>query len=628
VGVFCLRPPELPQWDVDVAIPVFQGGFRLLNWLDPEHFEIAPDSSISFRLVLPIDTVRPDGAVDLLSVNEVNDFQVADFLFRGFGGGRVNIELGELLGIPIPDTGMKLCVAPFEKTTVRDCQLPDIQSAEIVEGVANVTVGNYTKLAFDSVVVWSPVNMVRLGRLEPGESESRRIAVGGVVVVSPLALRIGVGSAGTGVDTVQLAKADSLVVTLVLDSLHITSGRVRVLGAEGGRRYPVKLVSARPMRIDSLTLSQGRCDFVLANRFAIPIQIHFGVPGLGIESDCPIEPYHATTLGADLKQLTITNRGRMNSLFDFFVTAKAGPCSSFVELSKDDGLGVAYTTAELKAQAVTGEFRQPVYVASRLETLPRIPFGVRGLRMSHVELALDMDNTVGFPIEIEVRLTACRDARAVGRLERVLILEPGQLGAPSHSSNIVDITDLINTGPDFITFEYVASVMDQGSFGAGACVTGQALVSTPLRLALAADTVELPARLVSLSETQRQQLAGHLVSGAAQVTATSRVGVGLRGQLVVVPDATANRDSATVVDSIVLPFAVPAGRLDRRGFCVATQDTALTFELDSSQVSLFRTHPLNVRVSFELPNSDTVIVWASDTVSVSALVRLRVRVKE
>ncbi|MEO0079256.1 MAG: hypothetical protein ABIK44_01070 [candidate division WOR-3 bacterium] len=628
VGVFCFKPPELPRWDIEVAIPFFQGGFHLLQLLDPERFQIAPDSSVNFSQRFPIDTVRPDVAVELISVDEMGEITLADFLFANFRAGQVKVELSELLGLQIPDTGMKMRLEPFEKRLARDCSFPDIERVEVVEGVVKVTVFNNTALVFDSVVVVSPLEAIRFERVEPGAAVSRRMAVGGVFVTAPMRLELVFGSAGTGPDSIKMAKADSVVVRCLLDSARISGGRVRVPQAVGRRRCPVRLATSRPMRIDSLVLSQGKCDFTLTNRFAIPIEVHLEAPRLGIRSDRPIEQFGSEMFRADLERLVVSGRGPKNTLFDFLVTARVGPCSSFIELSKQDGMTIGYSTSELRVGSVVGEFREPVYVASRVETLPRMPFGVRGLRLSHVELALDLANSVGFPIGVGVKFQAHRDGRVMASRERRFLLEPGRLDRPVWSSGSMELTDLVNTGPDFITFEFVASLIGQGFFDAGSCVMGTALMSAPLRLALVPDTVELGAQRITLTDFQRQQLNNHLVGGAVQVSVSNRVGVGLGGRLVIVPDSTAVRDSATVVDSLVLPFAVPAGKLDCHGNCVAGRDTLLTIELDSSQVSLFKTRPLLARVFCELPQSDTVMVRASDGAGISALVKLRVRIKE
>ncbi|MBM3314912.1 hypothetical protein FJY71_03605 [candidate division WOR-3 bacterium] len=628
VGAFCLRPPALPQWDVEVAVPLYRGQLRLGDILDSTRFHVNPDSTLTFALAVPFETVRPDGALDLVGVDELHRLEASDFLFSRVGAAPTRFTLAELLPFPIPDTGVKARLEPFQVVCEHAVPIDGIESAELLEAVVTITAANHTGLRLDSLVVQSPVGPVRFGQLGPGGRAAERRETGGLAIASPLPLRIALGSPGTGPDSLRLTKLDSVVVNVEVDSVRIATGRVRLPRASASRRCPVRLASAKPMRIDSLELAEGHCGFVVVNGFGIPLQVKLTAPRLGVASDRDVAADGSTGLDVNLEHLVIDNRSRTNSLFDFYVTAAVPRAGTWADIGKDDAVEVRYSTSGLKPRTIAGEFRQPVYVASRAFRLPLVPGGVNGLRLSSVELALDVQSEVGFPMELLTRLVAVRDGREVGTLERTLALQPARLGAAAQGSWVLPLAELVNTGADSIVWDYNVRILGQGHFETGSAVGGGAVVSSPLRLAMVPDTVATPAREVRLAEDHRRYLREYLIGGDGALTVANHLPVAVAGRLVLSRASGASVDPGTLVDSIVLPFAVPRGRVDSLGNCVAEERTDVRADLDSVDLTLLRTSPLQARVVFELPASDTVVLRAGDRVGVEALVRLRVRVRE
>ena len=134
----------------------------------------------------------------------------------------MSLTLSELAGVVIPDSGMKARLPPFENEFKRECRLDRVEEAEIASGVARITCTNHTEVTFDSLVAWGELGSVCFRDLKPGDSRSVRIDVGGIVVNSPMQLSFVAGSPGTGTDTIQLKKTDSVSVGFELDSLHLS----------------------------------------------------------------------------------------------------------------------------------------------------------------------------------------------------------------------------------------------------------------------------------------------------------------------------------------------------------------------------------------------------------------------
>jgi len=625
VGAFCLKPPEMPQWDVSLNIPLYRGNFRLVDLLDTAQFHVQPDSTVAFAVDVPIDPVTPGEALDVFAVNKSVRIGLADFVISGLGDGQVRADLSDIVKVPLPDSGAKGVLEPFEATFERECPLSGVADADIVQGLVRVTATNYTALAFDSLVVSSALGVCRLGALPAHGIGAARMDVGGATVSSPMLLTCNVGSPGTG-DSVQLSKHDSVVVRLEFDSLRVGSARIQIPEAQGQKRCQVGIASSKPFRIDSLALNSGTCCLQVANEFGVPADVQVDVPKLGINSSYRLEGHGTVSLDLDLAGLKLDNRSRVNSLFDFHVTAEPERTEDFVELSKSDGVAVSYQTTELGTRVVAGEFLQPVYVGSARRKLPQlVPYGIKGLRVVSAELALDFDNSVGFPLDLYLKLTSLRDGASAAVVETTVTVAAGQ-GMPRLSEFILPMTGLINAGPDSICLEYTARILGSGSCEQGASVTGRAMVSTPLRIAFVPDTVPTPARQVQISGDQRQLIAKHLVGAGASLNIVNHLPIGLGGRLVISRDSTAT--GTTLTDSVVIPFGVRGGKCDRRGNCVGDADTALAFELDSAEVSLLHAWPLNARVLFELPRTDTVNVLTTDRMAFDALLNLRVRVKE
>jgi hypothetical protein len=152
-------------------------------------------------------------------------------------------------------------------------------------------------------------------------------------------------------------------------------------------------------------------------------------------------------------------------------------------------------------------------------------------------------------------------------------------------------------------------------------------MDAPMRLAFVPDTVGGPDFGLELEKSERQRLARHLVEGEASLAVGNQLPMGVAGWLVVTADSGAAEDPKAVVDSILLPFGVRMGRMDRTGRCVAPADTSFDYTLDVDQMTLFRRAPLKTQVILALPETDTLTFYSTDRVGFEALLTMKVRVK-
>lgn len=628
VGVFCLKPPALPRWDVDVNVPLYQGNLRVADFIKSPVFQVLPDSSICLNVEYRMDTLQPVEVLELRPVNATSRVSPSDFLLMAAGCGRLNLALSDVAGIPIPDSGMKARLGPFANSLQRSCPLEGIAEVEVDSGLAVVTCHNYTEVPFDSLQVESPLGTLVFGYLAPHSTVEGRLDVDGVTLSSPIPMSLFFRSPGTGDDTVQLNKSDSLVVEFRLDSLRIGSGRLRIPAAVGERRCSVAVGSARPFRIDSLTLAGGAFSLGVQNEYDLTIDAVLQVPQLGIVRTCHLPPHGSAQVAMDLAGLLIRNESSTGLLLKYHILAVPEPTEDYVTIARDDALVTTSIATGLIVDVVAGEFLQPCYFASGRDTILRIPLGISGLRVPSAEVALDMTSEVGFPMDVMIRGVAERNGQEIAAVDRTFRIEPGEPNAARTSEFVFPVTDLINAGPDIVILEYNTRIQGAGSYHSGACMWGRAAMSTPMRIAFEPDTVLMPARRVLLSDVQRTLREKHLVGAGASLQVANRMPVGLTGRLILEPDSTAAFNDKTMVDSVVIPFGVRAGGLDPHGNCVYESDTTLELEMDSLDLSLFNTWPLSARLVVELPATDTVNVRASDRMAFNALLKLRLRVEE
>lgn len=628
-GVFCLRPPEVPSWDTELSLPLYAGRLDLVDLLDSAHFHLGPDSTIEFMQVVPFDTVHPDDAFELVGVDEQRRISIADFAFREVATIVVKLSVKEMLGSVVPDSGGKTRLEPFSMEREMTVTVDGVEDADLLGGTIAVTLSNYTTIPFDSVVVGTQAGIAMLGTVEPGETRTTRLAISDARIASPMPLRLVVGSPGSGPDSVVLSAWDSLVVRVQLDSVHLSTGRLRLPSAQVIRRCPIQLVSKTSMRIDRLEVEQGSCEVVVSNWLDVPLRASLVIPQLGTTTEGQVERRSSISADIDLRGLVLDNGGQINSPVSLWVTALLEGNSNWVDLHKDDGVEISYVATGLRPRSVAGRLWEPAYVASQTRQMLALPNGMRGLRMSRVTMVMNLENRVGFPIELLADVRAIRRGVVVGTAKHTFVLQASVPGEPTQSQQwMIPLQELTNTGADSIRWECNARIMGEGHFQIGQCVAGDGLVSSPLRMAMVPDTIRLPSCTIQLRDNQLERLKGRLVSGEVALSVANHLPMSVSGRVILSPTYVRGVDSLAHVDSVVVPFVAPAGLLGHDGSCVASSDTAAEVVIDSSEAAIFRNDSLAVGVMFELPQSDTVVITARDGLQIRAVARMRVRMGE
>lgn len=623
----CLKPPALPRWDVSLTIPVFRRPIRLYEVLSRhENFLIQPDSSLLFKLSHNFGRGEVSEAFSVASVETSETVEPDEFRFSHLGNGRCGVGVDELIGISIPDSGVKLAVPAFEVAVDRGCVIEDVQFVEILEGVAITRLVNRTPLVINCVVNILGFTLNVEG-LAPGEMRAERIDIGGVVVRNPTNLRLVVSSRGSGQDTVHILPEDSLIVDVEFESTRVGAGRLKISEARAEKVVDVNISAVRPLRIDSIVLDRGELVFTVRNRFLTPVNIEYEIRKLGVISSRVIEPNAALTLTFDLAGQGVDNQSKRGRAFEIRVRAGFDSQTGFVDLRKDDGVDITCAVLNARPRMVKGKFLCPVYVVSRVETIPYfVPFDIRGARFASAELLLEGENSIGFPGELLVTLQAIRNSKPIAVLDERIDLTPGSIYCPQEFDRRLRATELLNSAPDFIVCNYNVRLNGLGRYEEGEGISGEAVLNVPLRVAFVPDTVFFPGRKIELSAREKEAVSNHLVGGEAEVNVKSEMPFRVNGRLIIkrAPDD----GSGVKVDSVVIPFVLPPGEVNNEGRSASGVDTIVRVQLDSNEVTLFRSRSLTANLALEFPATDTVVVCANDQIMVDVAVELRMRVDE
>lgn len=624
-GGSCLKPPALPQWDISLKIPVYRRTIRLGELLsNSEKFQIQPDSSFVINLTHRWGPVAVDNAVSLLTIEEREKIGLEDFVFSNLGSGRDGISCEEIFG-PIPDSGLWLQIEPFSDIFEKHCAIENIQTVDILEGVVIVRLENRTPLNFDSIGIKLLGTVVHLGGIRAGEFQEEKLRLGGARAVNPIDYEVVVHSMGSGRDTVRIFPRDSLVIKIEPESLKIGGGRLKVVDAQAEKKVEIRMVARNPLRIDSLVLSQGQCVFTVGNRLPAAINLNYDFRKIGVSSSRTVEAEGGVTAEFNLSEVGIDNLRKTGGILELQTRIKFDSRGEFVDVTKDCAVDIGYVILDAKPRFLAGMFREPVYVFSHVETLPElVPFNLHGVRFSTAQLVLAGENGVGFPMDVFVTLKAIKNQEIVATVEDVITVMHGQRNQPGTFERMFPIATLLNTGPDFITCEYNVRMRGYGRFESGQSVSGSAVFNVPMRLAFVPDTVILPDKRIELSEEERQSVQDYLVDGQAGIRLKTALPFGMNGRLVLKPGSLSEPN--VLVDSVAIPFVVPAGVVNNQGRCVAERDTAISVCLDSMAVTVFRSYPLSARLIFEFPATDTVVVYTNDQIKLDATVEVRIRV--
>lgn len=621
----CLKAPRAPSWDTTVTLPLFDRTVRLMDILPKNYFSVGADSVIQFHAEARIDTLRPGEAITFASEPATATFQLRDLTITGDFVSRLSISLEELLGIALPEEPVRLPVAPFSFVLDRQFTVSRIREAELLSGRIQIQLENHSQVPLDSLRLTSElVGNQRVTGILPNRTRTLCRQLGASRITTENRFRLIGGGTGTGQESVLVSRADSLVISFAFDSLRLISAELQPQLAEAGRRLMLGVAASKPFRLDSVVFAHGYAELNLANNLPLPLNLILDIPRLACTRTLQIPALSNQPVIIDLAGKSLASTGLNNSLLAVNVRLAVTPDNNFVRITKDQTFTLVTRLSNLQPAYLRGELREPLYVTPEPETLPRLlPSGLPGMRLPRCRLELRLTSAIGYAGRLNLRIRGQNKAGDTALLERTIYLAPGSPEFPRTTEYVLPLHHVLSIGPEQLQFAYSFAVSGYGTLQQNSFISGSAVIATPLRLALCADTVDLGEKMIPIDQGIRTKLERYLVAGELQADVRNHFPLGMQACVFLRPDtATGPAES----HPLVLPLGIPTGTVDAAQCCQQAADTTLTGTIDEPALGIFHSPRLKCRILLYVPSTDTVQIREQDYLRVIARAALRLRV--
>ena len=625
ISVVCLKAPRAPSWDTVVTLPLLDKTFHLMDVLPHNYFSVGSDSVIQFNAVANIDTIRPIKTLSLSGRPLATSFKLADLTLTGDFSCRVKLGLEEILGMALPEQPALVPVAPFAFSLERQFTVSRIRNAELLRGAAIVRLGNYSNVPIDSARLSSELlGNARFADLAPGRNLEDRRRLGGCRVNPQNHFVLAGSSRGSMPESVWVSRYDSVVVEVAFDSLRLSSAELQMPQARANKKLFLGVTASHSFKLDSVTFARGYAELSFANSFSFPLDVALRIARLGYAENLHLGPIGTGTAFVALTGKSLANNGLTNSLLEVVTQVAVPPDSGYVAVSKDQALTINSTLNDLSPQYLRGELQEPLYITPKQETLPRLlPTGFPALRLPRCLLDLHITSAIGYRGRLNLHITGTNKAGDTACLDQTVYLAPGDPTFPRMTDYTLPLHHVLTIGPEHVRFSYDIEVSGYGSIQAEGYATGQAAISTPLRLALCADTIDLGGKVVEIDQGLRDNIARYLVAGEIQADVGNHFPLGMNACVVLKPEP---EDSQRATDTLAIPVGIPGGMVDASRTCQHQADTTVVGAIDEHSLAIFHNRRIRARLLLYTPESDTVEIRHQDFLKITARAVLKLKV--
>lgn len=629
IALVCLKAPREPSWDMEINLPISDNTYRLLDLLNHRYFSVGPDSVIQFYAAATIDTVRPISRIQLSPAPLSKNLSLADFLLAGKRTGRIVLTLQDLLNMPLPEQRTLMPIPAFDFTIDRNLSIGGIRSADMRSGTVHVSVHNFSNVALDSLCLGCDMGLLRFTGVGPQSGQSLRAALDGDSLGAENEVLIAGGSSGSNGRPIPVARDDSVAIDFQLDSLRLVSGEMRLPAAHTERTLFMGVTASNSFALDSVTFAQGSAQLLFQNGFPVQVTVAYTIAELDLRGNLALQPFSVETVEIDLAGRTLAGSRPPDSLLSINVRAAMVASHDYVSIDRQQSLALNGTTEGISPGYLAGSLNQPLYLTARLETLPELlPNGSSALRLPHCGMDLVVTSGIGFPLHLDLHIAARNKTGDSECLDRHLLVAPGNPDYPQVAEFHISLARLLNIGPEHLSVSYNVGIWGRGEIMERSFACGNASVSTPLRLALAHDTIDVGSRIVTLDQSTRDRIDRYLVAGEVQAEVENHFPLGMNALVVLtqVPDSTDSAGGKQACAPVALPVEIPAGAVDRNEVCCHSSDTTVTGGLDSTQLSVFHNPRFAAHLLLYIPNTDTVEIREQDFVRIRTRATLKLKV--
>ena len=488
---------------------------------------------IQFYAEAKIDTVWPISKIQLSPRPTVSSFSLGDLLLTGNYTGRIALALEDILNMPLPDEPMLLSIPAFDFAVLRNVSINGIHWAELQQGVARVSLRNFSNVGLDSARVACDIASIDFRDITPQSGQSGRQALAGGIVATRNEVVVSGGSRGTNGMPVLVCRYDSLVIEYQLDSLRLLAAEVQLPAAHASRKLFLGVTASNSFSLESLSLVEGYAELAFANSFAFPVTIDYAIAKLNQQGRVELGAFGSRSVAIDLAGRSLANSGLTNSLLDIGAEVSTAASGEYVQIDKRQGLAVNSAIKGMKPGYLAGELGVPLYITSPRESMPSLmPNGLSALRLPNCRLDVRVTSAVGFRARVNLHIVGTNSAGDSVRLDREFQVAPGKPGDPRASEFHVPLASVLNIGPDKVSVSCDIGIWGRGKIDEQGYACGLASVSTPLRLALAHDTIDLGSRVVEIDQYLREKIARYMVAAEVTVEVNNHFPLGMNACVV------------------------------------------------------------------------------------------------
>lgn len=648
-----VNEPAMPTFDTTLSLPLGVERLDVAEAVDSEDFlDIAPDGSLLLRV---------DGDPDTLSFDfDLNAEIAAQALNEGLGSFDL-APVGPLAyGFLLQDvwapaagaSGLVTIVPAFPlAATSPDQDVPDITSATLAAGTAEVTVTNGLPVAISAatgpdqlaLVLESPDGDVFatfvFDQIGPGQSRTRTFDLAGAVMPDRLRVRLSGGSAGSGGAPVAVSGTDALDVSASFTGLVVSSATAVV----GAQSFSTTFASPLPSgyEVTEAVVAAGATTLQVSNSMPVPCTATLTWDALRTTGGQPLVQQftlaagQSTSRAIDFAGYRLADGGLpLTTLDAAVVVTTPGSNGQPVTMAADDGLTANLAAATISFASVTGVVPESVVELEPSVQDIDLPDELTGLALTAARLVLELETTASLPGSVDLTL---RGVSGDGTVRELNISEALELGDGKALTEIVldqansGIVDFLNNLPERVTLLGQVSLGGDGALGTvrpGDTAVLRWEITAPVEVVIDDATLDSDPRALDVDADLQEKISTHAQGARAQLEVLNHLPMALQLSVLVGQDpATLDAAPVLVIGPLVVQAAVTSPTTHTVTQSVISRPS---FDLTAEQARVFGLPGLVTKVVAVLPSSNgqPVRVLSTDYLEVRGLVQLDVLVDD
>lgn len=597
----CLHTPGLRT---TLTVPIISRNYRIVDMLAGDWLRVRPDSLLELHFVARTESVLVNDLIDTLHIADTLKLTGEHIVVTPVAGDTWTVPAGQVFGVVVGET---LVVPAFSYESTFVSHVPGIEGAVLAGGVLSLLIENRLPVGLEHV----ELAVAGLGTVFSGPVDSvayRRVNLSGLVLDSLVLCSLRLAGPGSHGEPVAVELGDELVIGLVVDSLRVRHGRIRLQDSSqvSGATTSVSYLRTRyRVRVDTGLFATGQLCFGLENELPLGFHATVRLVEFNYVERQELETGDAVEYRLDLAGIGYRSSCPDSSQLTFICSLERQSPPGVLQFDSTRGLVVGFVGGAVALEYLAGEVLDTVWTPEWVETLAvRFPDWARRVRVRRLVLHGTVVSAIGFCGLLELQATGLNAAGESLSAALAVTVPGGTPATPDSTGFAVDLAGVVNLGPDRIVLRGRAGFIGSGVLVRESYAAIRPEATFPLQAKLLADTIELGPWTVPIDSIIRRQMPK--VSGARiSAHVVNHLPVAVTGEL------SLWRDS--VPDTIRLGLGVPMPVVEPgSGIVIQARDSTIGIELDSLGAKVFDTDELRAAIRLFLPETDTISLTARD----------------